>query len=314
MSGQSRRLLISHSSLDGELAEKLASVIRRCSLRTIDVWHSSDESADSGLAPGQRWFDTIRENLQKSDAVILLMTPNSVRSSWVLFEAGFGAGVSNLEIMPLVLGVDIYQVPNPLSQWQIYRTNAPEAVMTFLRKLFGRLNVHFDDDLVRSIVFEFAKHCESHTFNESQKKHSKEDSMQALTSLVKKKFQELNKNISRIQARNPDHDPVIGDGFDLAIQNKMTDDFITVFIDDRSTVGDVYNKIYNQISRSVKPWTYLSSWILRDVDTGQIIVIREVSHEIPARFIFRQDRSLEIIPLDSPYSGADSEQIAETYD
>lgn len=308
-----KNILVSHSSLDAELAGKLSTLIERCSLKQINVWYSSDDSEASGLAPGQRWFDTIRSNLLNSNAVVVFQTPNSVKSSWVQFEAGFGAGVSDLEIMPLLLGLDIYKVPDPLSQWQIYKLTSRENCLTFLRKMFFKLQVHFDEELVSTLVDEFITYCSELEFSQGKKTDKIGSEQAEMRNFLEKKFFDLHQRIASPEtARAAVYDTNFS-GYELAVENTFSDDFIMIDIDVTHTIGDILTQIYFKIEKQVKPWTYLSSWILRDIETGQHIVVREVSNEIPAHFVFRPDRMLEIVILKEPYSGVDSEQNAENY-
>lgn len=63
------------------------------------------------------WRDEIRQALHNSAVVLVLLTPNSIESDWVLIESGafwaFGK-----PIFPALLGVNVAAMPDPISQHQ----------------------------------------------------------------------------------------------------------------------------------------------------------------------------------------------------
>jgi hypothetical protein len=188
------KVLISHSSKDAAIADALSEVISRCSPRQIAPWHSSDRTAHGGIAAGQRWFEKVRTELKASRSVIVLLTPNSVTSSWVQFEAGFGAGSGNLEIIPVVYGLaDPNEVPDPLTHWQIYRIGQLEDCIHFLEKLFGSMDVHFDRDMIADPVAQFIRSIEKATnFAQEDTKITKaDDAFSSLRNYLDKKFIDL---------------------------------------------------------------------------------------------------------------------------
>ena len=117
-----KKVLVSHSTKDSAIANSLSELILKCSLRQIIPWYSSDKTGNGGIGAGERWFEKVRSELKESKSVIVVVTPNSVTSSWVHFESGFGAATGDLEIIPVVYGLsDFSQVPDPLPHWQMYR-------------------------------------------------------------------------------------------------------------------------------------------------------------------------------------------------
>ncbi|MFM7403148.1 MAG: toll/interleukin-1 receptor domain-containing protein [Erythrobacter sp.] len=108
--------MISHAHADRHLAQALSNLLTRRSLQQISCWHSSDSQEGGGIGAGQRWFERIRSELLNSKAIVVLLTENSIKSSWVQFESGFGAASAELEIIPLVINLDdMTRVPDPLS-------------------------------------------------------------------------------------------------------------------------------------------------------------------------------------------------------
>lgn len=75
------RIFVSHSVTDNEFAAKLVADLQRA-IGDIDaVWYDV-----SGLRGGDMWWDKILEELTASDIFIIVLTPNSVVSRWVIRE------------------------------------------------------------------------------------------------------------------------------------------------------------------------------------------------------------------------------------
>jgi len=100
------RIFLSHSasSEDREVVLALRTLLRR---RKFDVY-----MAEFDVQPGKRILDKVEKNLKACQAVIVVITPNSSRSQWVLFELGM-ANLSRIPVIPIVqLGSE---VPKPLA-------------------------------------------------------------------------------------------------------------------------------------------------------------------------------------------------------
>lgn len=100
------RIFLSHSASteDREAVQALRTVLRR---RKFDVY-----MAEFDVQPGKRILDKVEKNLKTCQAVVAVITPNSSRSQWVMFELGM-ANLSRIPVIPLVqLGSD---VPKPLA-------------------------------------------------------------------------------------------------------------------------------------------------------------------------------------------------------
>jgi hypothetical protein len=72
-------VFISYSQQTPEFTTALADQLRS---RGLDVWWDTD------LTSGQRFNDVIRQKLEEADAVVVIWTTESVKSQYVLMEAG----------------------------------------------------------------------------------------------------------------------------------------------------------------------------------------------------------------------------------
>ena len=68
-------IMISHATIDKTIAKLFSRLINRISLSQIKTWFSSDESSMGGIGVGERWFDELKTNIERSSAVISILTP-----------------------------------------------------------------------------------------------------------------------------------------------------------------------------------------------------------------------------------------------
>lgn len=109
----------------------------------ITVFLSSD------IKKGSLWFSTVRDKLQQADAGLVCLTPQSLDSEWVLFEAGalstaVAARTGEARIFTYLLGVDPAELPGPLS---VYQSTAAtmEDTLRLVNSLIERDQVDTED-------------------------------------------------------------------------------------------------------------------------------------------------------------------------
>ena len=67
---------------------------------------------------GRNWVHRIQEALDQTSVMVVFITPNSLRSSWIYFEAGFVYS-KKIRVVPVgFLGSDLAHIPPPLSLLQ----------------------------------------------------------------------------------------------------------------------------------------------------------------------------------------------------
>lgn len=77
------------------------------------------------------------------------------------------------------------------------------------------------------------------------------------------------------------------------IDKKKRIEFIR--IDSKLTVSDVLDEIYFLLYGKVLPYTYMSSWILREKRKKRYVCISSVQDWIPANYIFKPETIWEVI-------------------
>jgi len=91
-------VFISHAYSDEPLAHRLAQTLERAGLR---VWDARDE-----VLPGDNWAAKAGEALEEAEAMIVLLTPDALRSSQVRREIYYALGKEDFSgrLFPVLVG------------------------------------------------------------------------------------------------------------------------------------------------------------------------------------------------------------------
>ena len=92
------QVFISHSDSDSLLAARVSRALQKTGLK---VWNQGFD-----LLPGDNWAAEVGRALEMSEAMVVLLTPNSVRSSHVRREIEYALGSKNYSnrLIPVVVG------------------------------------------------------------------------------------------------------------------------------------------------------------------------------------------------------------------
>src|ERR1700753_2454440 len=80
-----RIIFLSHVHEDREQARAIKKWIEKNLPNVIEVFVSSDDSSNP---PGADWSRNVRKNLERAELALCLISPNSLDSRWVHYEAG----------------------------------------------------------------------------------------------------------------------------------------------------------------------------------------------------------------------------------
>lgn len=140
---------VSHSASDKIIADKITKSMKRLFREKIEVFCSS-----ISLLPSDSWMDRIKENIIKSDVVISVLTLNSIRSPWVLAEAGVAWAMKDKLHFSLACGgLRIDEIPQFITHKQIsYPTHEPGYLKKIFEKICNEkgLEIAIDDELFDS--------------------------------------------------------------------------------------------------------------------------------------------------------------------
>lgn len=107
------KVFISHASTDAKLARRIADVLRAAGFQ---VW---DETQ---ILPGDNWGAKLAEALQESDAMVVLLTPNSLHAPNLSHEVGYALGKEEFKnrLIP-VIAASPEQLPREDIPWVFHK-------------------------------------------------------------------------------------------------------------------------------------------------------------------------------------------------
>lgn len=119
-------IFVSHSHEDRAIVDALDDLHRAFFGDEIKLVRSSDQSVGGGIPPGARWLDWITDKITSSSKAYVLLTPNSIRKPWVLWESGAAAGVAlaterRKPVVPIAFGISDNDVPTPFQPTEMVR-------------------------------------------------------------------------------------------------------------------------------------------------------------------------------------------------
>jgi hypothetical protein len=115
------KVFISHSDADSDLAKRIADRLKTSGFQVWDPWNTSQ------VLPGDNWGEKLAQALEESSAMVILLTPNSVKSPNVTSELSFALGNTNYEgrVIPVLAAppeqLPMDQIPWILGRFQIIR-------------------------------------------------------------------------------------------------------------------------------------------------------------------------------------------------
>ena len=118
-------------SWSGEKSKQIASVLERWLpriLQNLKVFMST------GLPRGTLWGPNLALELERSQAGLLCLVPDSLHSPWLLFEAGaLGMGVKGRPVCGILFGIGHKDAPDPLQLFEL----SPFSESEFLHVIEG---------------------------------------------------------------------------------------------------------------------------------------------------------------------------------
>ena len=99
-------VFFSHSSKDKDLILPIRNTLVDETGKCIEVFMSSDGES---IPFGRNWIHRIEAGLEKSQIMFVFVTPNSINTAWIYFEAGF-AYSKGIRVIPVGIGVSVGQL------------------------------------------------------------------------------------------------------------------------------------------------------------------------------------------------------------
>ena len=146
-------VFFSHSTKDQAPLQILRDLFVTKTGGSIDVFMSSDGQS---IPFGTNWVHEVERGLNRAKLMFVFVTPNSVRSSWLYFEAGH-AYSKGIRVVPVaMLGIDLSAVSPPLSLLQGFNIHSESSLGNIVaaanQKFDHSHNVTFSQDELSKIV------------------------------------------------------------------------------------------------------------------------------------------------------------------
>ena len=138
------RVFVSHSSTDKALAGRFVRAIeaampfQRGQIRCTSLPRYS-------LRVGSRVSPKLRQEIEASEVIVALITPNSLQSSYVLFELGAAWGREKTVFPLLAKGARTSSVPELLKALNAVKISDPDQLAETLQDLAKELGLELKD-------------------------------------------------------------------------------------------------------------------------------------------------------------------------
>lgn len=134
------KIFVSHSAEDHAIAKALVHCIE-ASLDVPDKAIRCTSVPGYKLAPGEVSDDVLRDNLEKCDIVIGLLTEQSVKSGYVIMELGAAWGLKKTTCAILTPSVDFKNIPGPLSRTHAIKADSDHDVASLMEVISEKANL-----------------------------------------------------------------------------------------------------------------------------------------------------------------------------
>lgn len=131
-------IFISHVSEERLIARYLKELLFEVFAGKISVFVSSDLHS---ITNGKEWFKEIKDNLQRSEYVLVLCSDRSILQPWINFEAG-AAHILDKHVVPVCYhGITIGELPQPLSNLQAVEANNLPNLKSLIEQIGRTFNI-----------------------------------------------------------------------------------------------------------------------------------------------------------------------------
>lgn len=298
------KVFLTHTGDDKDIIKYFADKITSITLGQIKFWYCTDTKIQGGFSVGDTWYHRILSEINQSDVVIAIVTPNSKLKPWLYFESGYGIA-KNKTFFPVCLGMKKDELDSTLREFQSYQLTSYSDVVKLIGELFKLAKLEFLEEMHKVQLEEMIKKNSEFVFPESVKKNlDVQDFLNSFKDDFLESFSRImhgsTKSVSPFLRKKELRFKLIHSGLD-----KKSRDFI-IEIDEEDSFQSLTNQIFFNINDIVLPYTYLEKWIIVNPVNDLRFVIREVASEISAFNLFKSDITYEVQILERQYRAIDS--------
>ena len=136
------------------IAEGLKSFLEQV-IQNLDIYLSTNS-----IRAGEKWQDSINENLEDSNYGILCLTPDNLDSRWILFESGaLSKAVGDAFVVPLLFEVGSADVAPPFSQFQMKVCDA-EGIASLTKEINATSKQAIRSEVLEKSIAAFTQELE----------------------------------------------------------------------------------------------------------------------------------------------------------
>ena len=115
---------ISHSSKDSEFAQELAARLRQA---RVNVWYAPED-----IRPGEKIYDQVKKAINSFDRLLVVLSPNSMNSSWVQIELASAIAREKREGKRVVFPIALVSIDN-IKSWECFDSDSGMDIARELR-------------------------------------------------------------------------------------------------------------------------------------------------------------------------------------
>jgi len=127
-------------SWSGSESRQLAAIFKEWLpnvLQYIDPYMSAKD-----IALGERWGNSIADNLENSKFGLIFVTPSNINAPWINFEAGALSKAINSKVIPILYNADVMILnQGPLKQFQSAKKLDKENILSLIESINESMEV-----------------------------------------------------------------------------------------------------------------------------------------------------------------------------
>ena len=173
--------------------------IKELLLSSVDVFVSSD---DQSITLGNKWLETVSNNLEKCILIIVLCSQESIKKPWINFECGAGWS-RKIPIIPIChSNITVANLPIPLNLLQGFDIQKQGKLTELIFRIAKEINIDTSkkvDEL--SILQEIKEFEKNYQINSKIKNELKEieEFTPSLNRFTQSLFDDIKQNLKNLQ-------------------------------------------------------------------------------------------------------------------
>ncbi|WP_163935923.1 toll/interleukin-1 receptor domain-containing protein [Paraferrimonas sp. SM1919] len=146
-------IFFSHSSLDKEYISLLKGKLSKKTAKTIEIFQSSDGES---IPFGNNWVHKVEESLNNARIMLVFVSPLSMASSWIYFEAGYSYS-KDVRVIPIgICGIDVGQLRPPLNLLQGFNISNSEGLNNLITVINREFGCDFEEGFTEQDYMDFS--------------------------------------------------------------------------------------------------------------------------------------------------------------